>query len=905
MKTKTDIITLDNQTSNLYKVTLSGREFTAIGVTDDHIYVNVPSPVIEPTATTYNMNVASSVDEGESLPVGITTQNVANGTVLHWTVTNSGNGDFVAETGTLLINNNTGNFTVTPILDFTTEGPEDFYINIRTNSATGNAVLVSPLITINDTSTTPLLPVSEYSIVETANNIDEGFALPINVITKNVANNTTLYWSFGTIQSGINDQDFDDSTGSVIINNNSGSFDIFPKLDQLTEGPETLFVLLKLNNSTTGPVVANTGLILVNDTSKTTEVPDDPEVPGDPGETYPDPVYILTGPGNIDEDGSDNTYTVNTVNVVATTLYWSINGTLNDFKTINGDIQLYSGVGTFNLAAIADTLTELDEPFTISIRTSSTSGPEVTTLSITVKNTSSSGAPLQQSSPIITIDSAATNNQLKIKHSVDIFANFDTTAVLDPERDYYNLPQNGLPVLNQITASTRLKILESAPINLDKLSISTTGIDGIGYDDNTFNFDSYYFKNQIIYFTVRVKTLNNYPAKYLNNFSLGDGETMPNSIFIELVDGNENTLTTTFSSDFGNLSADVLGGYFKGVFQYNGIGNNFKIKARVLSNRAGERIIRGESNTFNIVSTISGKEFRKINEDNDQRENFLNYLYQPNLKNNPKFFTDIIGQIVGDSVDPNTLGVKVYEKISNFLINSNDVDYANIDNLISNLKLIDSNVNQFSEKYPSSLKRIVDFFSVNKSKIKPIKNYFNQSFDDKGRPSNGLGKNLGPEITLTHTLTGGIYFKPIVAYEKFSQRYYLLNTDPTSSYDFRYLGSNRTFEISSYNTRWGWGLDLPKGVGSFTYMLDDSSNNLILEDNSFRILNEQGGIPTNKITDYYTFYEYIPSIDNNNLFAFYDDTNINSNIDLTTLSGIDNSIDEIILKDVYSGTNLI
>ena len=161
---------------------------------------------------------------------------------------------------------------------------------------------------------------------------------------------------------------------------------------------------------------------------------------------------------------------------------------------------------------------------------------------------------------------------------VNIFANFDTRSVLDPERDYYNLPQNGLPVLNQITASTRLKILESENLNLDKLSISTTGIDGIGYDDNTFNFDSFYFKNQIIYFTVRVKTLNNYPAKYLNNFSLGDGETMPNSIFIELVDGNENTLTTTFSSDFGNLSADVLGGYFKGAFQYNGIGNNFKIK---------------------------------------------------------------------------------------------------------------------------------------------------------------------------------------------------------------------------------------------------------------------------------------------------------------------------------------
>ncbi len=419
---------------------------------------------------------------------------------------------------------------------------------------------------------------------------------------------------------------------------------------------------------------------------------------------------------------------------------------------------------------------------------------------------------------------------------VNIFANFDTTAVLDPERDYYNLPRNKLPVLNQITASTRLQILDNTPVN--KIAISTTGIDGIGYTDETFNLDTNYFKNQIIYFTTRVKTVNNYPAKFVENLSLVGSlcanTSTNNSIFLELVDSNDTTLTTVFSSDFGSLSADIFGGYFKGAFRYNGIGNNIKIKARVHSNNT---IIRGESNLFNVVPVIDGKEFRKINEDNDQRENFLSYLYQPNLRDNPKFFTDIIGQIVGDSVEPNTLGVKIYEKISNFLLNSSDIDYANIDNLISSLKLVDSNVNKFSERYPASLKRIVDFFSVNRSKIKPIKNYFNQSFDNKGRPNTGLGKNLGPEISITQTLSGGINFKPIVAYEKFSERYYLLNTDPTSASDFRYLGTNKTFEISSYNTRWGWGLVLPTGVGNFTYLLDASGNNLVLENDTRRAFN--------------------------------------------------------------------
>ena len=111
---------------------------------------------------------------------------------------------------------------------------------------------------------------------------------------------------------------------------------------------------------------------------------------------------------------------------------------------------------------------------------------------------------------------------------VNIFANFDTTAVIDPEMSYYNLPRNELPVLNQITASSRLIINANTPINIDRLWITTTGIDGIGYTDTTFNLDSNYFKNQIINFTVRAKTLNNYPAKYINNFSLGDGETIEN-----------------------------------------------------------------------------------------------------------------------------------------------------------------------------------------------------------------------------------------------------------------------------------------------------------------------------------------------------------------------------------------
>ena len=489
---------------------------------------------------------------------------------------------------------------------------------------------------------------------------------------------------------------------------------------------------------------------------------------------------------------------------------------------------------------------------------------------------------------------------------LNIFADFDTTAVRDPEREYYNLPRNTLPVLNQITGSARITILEHTPAG-GKLVFSTTGIDGYGYNDNTFNLDTFYFKNQIIYFTVRVKTENNFPAKFVNKLNLGNGIDN-NTVSLTLVDENDNTLSNTFSSNFGTLTADTLGGFFKGSFQYNGTGNNLKIKG--IATSKGVNNIIGESNTFNVIPVSGNANFRKINEDNDQKQNFINYLYQPNLKSNPNFFNNFIGQIVGDANDPSTLGVKVYEKISNFLINSNDTDFANIDNLISNMKLIDSNVNKFSNQYPSSLKRIIDFFSVNRSKLIPVKNKFNFNFNSKGRSSLGLGKNLGNKIELGDTLSGGDNFKPIVALEKFSNKYQLLNTDPTSSFDFRYLGENSTYQISSYNIRWGWGLALPDGVGDFINIKDEVfGKNLILESkpalSGSRILSEEKGISTEKISDYYKFFEFIPTTDDKNISTFYDDANNNSNLDTTTLSSINSNIDEIILKDIYTGTNLI
>lgn len=103
---------------------------------------------------TYSVTPASSsVNEGASLTVNVSTGNVANSSTLYYTLTNSG--DFTTSSGSFTINNDAGSFTVTPTADATTEGSETFQIEIRTDSISGTIVATSSTITINDTSITP------------------------------------------------------------------------------------------------------------------------------------------------------------------------------------------------------------------------------------------------------------------------------------------------------------------------------------------------------------------------------------------------------------------------------------------------------------------------------------------------------------------------------------------------------------------------------------------------------------------------------------------------------------------------------------------------------------------------------------------------------------------------------
>jgi hypothetical protein len=319
-------------------------------------------------------NVPSSINEGSSGTFNLNTTNISNGTTLYWTinhVTTTG-ADFSATSGSFTINSNTGSFNITTIADSATEGGETFTVSIRTDSTSGTVVAISSSVTINDTS----VGVS-YTFGSIPSSINEGSSGTFNVNTTSVSNGTTLYWSIIHVTSI--GADFSATSGSFTINSNTGSFNITPIADSLTEGSET-FTVSVLTGSPTGTIVATSNSVTVNDTSIGVAS------------------FIFGSiPSSINE-GASGTFNLDTTNISnGTTLYWSINHVTSigaDFSATSGSFTINSNTGSFSITPIEDSLTEGPETFTVSVLTGSPTGTIVATSnSVTINDTSTTPPP--------------------------------------------------------------------------------------------------------------------------------------------------------------------------------------------------------------------------------------------------------------------------------------------------------------------------------------------------------------------------------------------------------------------------------------------------------------------------------------------------------------------------------
>ena len=259
----------------------------------------------------------------------------------------------------------------------------------------------------------------------------------------------------------------------------------------------------------------------------------------------------------------------------------------------------------------------------------------------------------------------------------------------------------------------------------------------------------------------------------------------------------------------------------------------------------GDSIIQGNSNSFSIYYANSGRyDIRKVNENFDPKEQIKSYRFQDYLLDTTSVF-DFIGAAVGTlSSKPTEMGKLIYEKIANFADNVINIDTCNVDALKAMYEMMDEIFYTFNDSnigIPAELTRLIDMFSVTYSKLKGSRNLFSQNFNDLGynneqiRSNGGVvlyGINKGAELNfLTSVLTAG---RDIIAYEKFSETYTVLDTDLLSTGYIHFIDPTiKTYALSSYHPYWGWGLVLPD-----VYSKENVSR-------------------------YYSFYEYVKEFDYN------------------------------------------
>lgn len=202
---------------------------------------------------------ATVVNKGSSLTFNVTTSGYPAGTVLSWTIDgNVKTNDFTDNllSGTVTVQSNTASVTKTVSSTISS----DAYFTFRLKSTTGDVLASSSQIRI-----------SSHTITPSTTTVNENGTVVFTVMTANVTDGTTVYW---TTQGTVSSADFTDNklTGSVSITGNTASIVRQLVEDVRKEGSENFKLELR-TGSETGPVIAQSEFVTVNDTSAPPPVP--------------------------------------------------------------------------------------------------------------------------------------------------------------------------------------------------------------------------------------------------------------------------------------------------------------------------------------------------------------------------------------------------------------------------------------------------------------------------------------------------------------------------------------------------------------------------------------------------------------------------------------------------------
>ena len=221
------------------------------------VVVTSASVTINDTSLTPAFTVSpASIDEGSS--GSFTVNNLGSAGTYYWTILNgtTDNADFSAVSGSFItigLNGN-GSFSVTPIIDYTTEGAQTFQVQVREGSTGGTVLATSPSVTVNDTSTT-------VSASGSPTSFNEGASTTITA-SATAFPNGTYYWTI--LNGSTANTDFSATSGSFTVSNGtSGAFTVTSVVGDGSESSEFFQVQIR-RDSTSGTVLATTGTLTIN-----------------------------------------------------------------------------------------------------------------------------------------------------------------------------------------------------------------------------------------------------------------------------------------------------------------------------------------------------------------------------------------------------------------------------------------------------------------------------------------------------------------------------------------------------------------------------------------------------------------------------------------------------------------
>jgi hypothetical protein len=409
---------------------------------------NITDNYVTPAGTyILTANPATTSNEGVAITFTLATSNLPSGSIVPYTISGTGitSADFggASLTGNFTLDaNGFATVTYTTAIDHFTEGDETFTLRLNNNGASVSYVIIDTSLSFPTITTNPvitMLPNTEVegvlSIVSNTvwNPANSGFSqyalwqsstdgttfndtANFDLTYKTVTNDIGKYWRVRQASTNNETLSYSNVIGPVKLTQ-TYTLTANP-VSQATEGTSVTITLTTFNVndgvfpytiSGTGITASDFGLTsltgsfnlvnstasvtlnLVNDQNQT-EVAEDFTLALNNGKAniiyrINDPIsgysFASPPPASVDE-GSTTTFSITTVNVYFTTLYWDIDYNSNstaaaDFSASYGSFPLVNNAGTFDVSVVNDLIKEGTESFRVRVRSGSVTGPPVLT----------------------------------------------------------------------------------------------------------------------------------------------------------------------------------------------------------------------------------------------------------------------------------------------------------------------------------------------------------------------------------------------------------------------------------------------------------------------------------------------------------------------------------------------